>query len=56
MVNLTVALVSTGGTSFRYANLTDTVFTEANLRYTDFRDANLTRAYWYGVKGLQFSA
>jgi len=38
-----IAFATTGGTSFRNADLTDANFTEAMLKSTDFRKANLTR-------------
>ena len=38
-----IAFATTGGTSFRNADLTNANFTEAMLKSTDFRKANLTR-------------
>ncbi|MEG4252009.1 pentapeptide repeat-containing protein [Microcoleus sp. Pol10D4] len=40
---IAIAFATTGGTSFRNADLTDANFTEATLKSTDFRTANLTR-------------
>lgn len=41
---IAIAFASTGGTSFRKADLTDADFTSATLKCTDFRRANFTRA------------
>lgn len=49
---LAVGFASTGGTSFRSANLTDANFTLANLNNTDFRWAVLTRTCWSGAENL----
>ncbi|TBR57925.1 hypothetical protein B4U84_18380 [Westiellopsis prolifica IICB1] len=50
-----VAFASTGGTSFRGADLTDAGFTGATLKNTDFRKANLTRTRFYETKKLDFA-
>ena len=52
---IAIALVSTGGTSFRNADLTDANFTQVILKNTDFTKANLTRTYWYRAKKLDFA-
>jgi uncharacterized protein YjbI with pentapeptide repeats len=41
-----------GGTSFRYADLTDADFTYATVKSTDFRRATLTRTRWHQAKKL----
>jgi uncharacterized protein YjbI with pentapeptide repeats len=45
--------LSTQGTVFRGANLTDANFTGAILKNTDFRGANLTRTCWFQAKQLE---
>ncbi len=40
---IAIAIAATGGTSFRYADLTDADFTSATLKSTDFRNANFNR-------------
>lgn len=49
---IAVAVATTGGTCFRYANLTDANFSYATLKSTDFTDAILTRSYWFQAKKL----
>ena len=50
-----IAFATTGGTSFRGADLTDADFTGATLKNTDFRTANLTRTRFYEAKKLDFA-
>ncbi|MBD2565617.1 MULTISPECIES: pentapeptide repeat-containing protein [Nostoc] len=45
--------ISTQGTMFRGANLTNTDFTGAILKNTDFRGATLTRTCWFQAKQLE---
>lgn len=52
---MAVAAKATGGTSFRYANLTYTDFTEATLKNTDFRNAKLIRTCFKQTKKLDFA-
>ncbi|HEY9301326.1 MAG TPA: pentapeptide repeat-containing protein, partial [Phormidium sp.] len=52
---IAIAFAATGGTNFRYANLTDTDFTKATLKNSDFRDAILTRTCFKGTKKLDFA-
>ncbi|MEG4022417.1 pentapeptide repeat-containing protein [Microcoleus sp. S13C4] len=47
-----IASATTGGTSFRNADLTDANFTEATLKSTDFRTANLTRTCFRNTEKL----
>ncbi|TAG51080.1 MAG: hypothetical protein EAZ28_31755, partial [Oscillatoriales cyanobacterium] len=47
-----IAFATTGGTSFRNADLTDANFTEATLKSTDFRTANLTRTCFHKTEKL----
>ncbi|NES24226.1 MAG: pentapeptide repeat-containing protein, partial [Symploca sp. SIO3E6] len=49
---ISVAFAAIGGTSFRYANLTDADFSQARLKSTDFRQANLTRTCFRQAKKL----
>jgi uncharacterized protein YjbI with pentapeptide repeats len=51
--NSAVAFAAIGGTSFRYADLTDANFTQAMLKSTDFRGATLTHTRWYEAKKLE---
>lgn len=44
---LAISITTSGGTSFRGANLTDANFTGAVLENTDFRGAILTRTRWF---------
>lgn len=50
---ITIAFAATGGTRFRYADLTDAHFTSATLKSTDFRQANLTRTCWRNTAKLE---
>ena len=52
---IAVTFASTGGTSFRGANLTDANFTKATLKNTDFKKANLNRTCWHQAKKLDFA-
>jgi uncharacterized protein YjbI with pentapeptide repeats len=52
IISFATAFATTGGTSFRSANLTDANFTKATLKNTDFRDAILNYTEWYGSKFL----
>ncbi|WP_138505354.1 pentapeptide repeat-containing protein [Nostoc sp. PA-18-2419] len=47
-----LAFATTGGTSFRNADLTDANFTQATLKSTDFRKAILTRTCFHKTKKL----
>jgi uncharacterized protein YjbI with pentapeptide repeats len=47
-----IAFATTGGTSFRNADLTDANFTKATLKSTDFRTANLTRTCFRNTEKL----
>jgi uncharacterized protein YjbI with pentapeptide repeats len=49
---IAIAFATTGGTSFRNADLTDANFTEATLKSTDFRTANLTRTCFRNTERL----
>ena len=49
---IAIAFATTGGTSFRNADLTDANFTEATLKSTDFRTANLTGTCFRNTKKL----
>ena len=55
IAQLAINLTAIGGTSFRWANLTDVNFSDASLKHTDFRGANLTRTCWHNTKGLEFA-
>ncbi len=46
------AIVNTGGTSFREADLTDANFSGATLKYTNFGATNITRTCWFQAKKL----
>ena len=50
--SIAMAFATTGGTSFRNADLTDANFTEATVKSTDFRKANLTRTCFHNIKKL----
>ncbi|MDJ0659966.1 MAG: pentapeptide repeat-containing protein [Crocosphaera sp.] len=50
--NFAVAFATTGGTTFKKANLTDANFTEARLKSTDFRDAILIRTCFKNTEKL----
>ena len=50
--NVTVAIAAIGGTSFRYADLTDANFTSACLKSTDLRQAELVRTCFHKIKLL----
>ncbi|MBD2254758.1 pentapeptide repeat-containing protein [Nostoc parmelioides] len=49
-----IAFATTGGTSFRFANLTDAKFIRAKLKATDFRDATLTQTDFFHAKMLYY--
>jgi uncharacterized protein YjbI with pentapeptide repeats len=49
---IAIAFATTGGTSFRNADLTDANFTKATLKSTDFRTANLTRTCFRNTERL----
>jgi uncharacterized protein YjbI with pentapeptide repeats len=55
IARLAINLTAIGGTSFRWANLTEADFSQANLKHTDFRNANLMRTCWRNAKGLEFA-
>jgi uncharacterized protein YjbI with pentapeptide repeats len=50
--SIAIAFATTGGTSFRNADLTDANFTKATLKSTDFRTANLTRTCFHNTEKL----
>jgi len=52
---ISVACAAFWGTSFRNANLTNSVFREADLRNSDLRSAGLTQTSWKNVKNLDLS-
>jgi hypothetical protein len=54
LIRAIAVTLSTQGTVFRGANLTDANFTEAILKNTDFRGANLTRTCWFQAKHLEW--
>jgi uncharacterized protein YjbI with pentapeptide repeats len=47
--DLTIALASIGGTSFKGANLANANFSNAKLTSTNFQDADLTHVCWRGA-------
>ena len=49
---IAIAIAATGGTSFRYADLTDADFTSATLKNTDFRNANFNCTNLYQTEKL----
>jgi uncharacterized protein YjbI with pentapeptide repeats len=49
------AIINTGGTSFRMADLTDANFTAATLKNTNFGSANVTHACWLQAQKLDFA-
>lgn len=49
---ISVACAAFWGTSFRNANLTNSVFQEADLRNSDLRSADLTQTSWKNVRNL----
>ncbi|NEP09181.1 MAG: pentapeptide repeat-containing protein [Symploca sp. SIO2C1] len=53
--HITVVFASTGGTSFRQANLTDANFNYALLNNTNFLEAIITRTRWYEAKQLDLA-
>lgn len=53
LIRAIAVTLSTQGTVFRGANLTDANFTAAVLKNTDFRGANLTRTCWFQAKQLE---
>lgn len=50
-----IAFATTGGTSFRGADLTDANFTKAILKNTDLRNATLERTRWRDAKKLDWA-
>lgn len=52
MRDIAIFYSSTGGTSFRNADLTDANFSGADLKGADLRSATLTRTYWKDAKQL----
>ncbi|MHC5860964.1 pentapeptide repeat-containing protein [Nostoc sp.] len=52
---LAVNLASTGGTSFRYADLSNANFARTVLKGTDFRDAILKQTWWSNAQRLDFA-
>ncbi len=52
---LAIAFATTGGTSFRNADLTNANFMQATLKSTNFIGAILARTYWFGAKKLNFA-
>jgi len=52
VLKIAIVFATTGGTSFRKADLTDANFTEATLKSTDFRTANLTRTCFRNTEKL----
>ncbi|MGP1385365.1 MAG: pentapeptide repeat-containing protein [Thainema sp.] len=50
---LATVVTASGGTCFRFANLTDADFTQASLNSSDFRNAILKRTCWFGVRHLK---
>ncbi|MDJ0773331.1 MAG: pentapeptide repeat-containing protein [Mastigocoleus sp. MO_167.B18] len=52
--NIAIAFAAFGGTSCRYADLTNANFTSATLKNTDFRNATLTRTCLRNVKKLDY--
>ncbi|MBD2494233.1 pentapeptide repeat-containing protein [Nostoc sp. FACHB-280] len=50
--NIVIAFTTTGGTSFRNANLTNADFSQAILESTDFRNATLTLTCYHQAKML----
>jgi uncharacterized protein YjbI with pentapeptide repeats len=53
--SIAVAISSTGGTSFRKANLTKVDLSYAILKSTDFRQANITRTFWHKAIKLDWA-
>ncbi|MEH2248418.1 pentapeptide repeat-containing protein [Nostoc sp.] len=50
--NIAIPFAATGGTSFRYADLTGADFTQATLKSTDFRNTILVCSCWHQAKML----
>ncbi|MEH1838020.1 MAG: pentapeptide repeat-containing protein [Nostoc sp.] len=50
--NIAVTFAATGGTSFRYADLTGADFTQATLKNTDLRNTILICTHWHQAKML----
>lgn len=53
LIRAIAVTLSTQGTVFRGANLTDADFTGSVLKNTDFRGADLTRTCWFQAKQLE---
>ena len=49
---LAVTFAAIGGTSFRHANLNQTIFNQANLKSSDLRWSTLTLSSWHQSKNL----
>ncbi|MCW5315041.1 pentapeptide repeat-containing protein [Nostoc sp. KVJ3] len=52
---LKTAIINTGGTSFRMADLTDANFIAATLKNTNFGSANVTHTCWLQAQKLDFA-
>lgn len=50
---LALIMAATGGTRFRFANLTDADFTQSILNNSDFRNAVLKRTCWFQARQLE---